>query len=239
VYVNMKIAVFGGSGFIGKYIVQRLLNKGYPVRVVDIRHEDIKGTEFYMADVTNLNQITNVLDNVDIVYCLTGTVSNTARKNTHLAVSLDIYGTSNVLEACVKNSIAKIIYASSFYVYDGLPSDQDVDENHHSSIFNAEIFGVVKLLAERLILEYNRRFGLKYVILRYGPAYGPDERCTCVIKDFIEKGLQQEDIVVWGRGNKPKPRPPEGGGRQWRASPGAARTIRARDPRTRTRTHGG
>jgi UDP-glucose 4-epimerase len=200
--VNMKIAVIGGSGFIGKYIVQKLLDKGYFVKVVDIRHETIKGAEFYISDITNLNQITDALNDIDIVYCLAGTVLNTARKNPHLAVSLDIYGTSNVLEACIKNSIAKIIYASSFYVYDGLPFDQEVDENQCSSIFNAEMFGVVKLLAERLILEYNRRFGLKYVILRYGPAYGPDDRCTCVIKDFIEKGLQKEAIVIWGRGNR-------------------------------------
>jgi len=143
-----------------------------------------------------------VLDDVDVVYHLAGTVLNVSRKNPHLAVHLDLLGTSSVLEASVKNSLKKVIYSSSFYAYDGLPADSHVDEKECSDIFKAEMFGVVKLVGERLILEYNRRHNLNYVILRYGPVYGPGDRCTSVVSEFIKVGLCGNPLVIWGRGER-------------------------------------
>jgi len=70
-----------------------------------------------------------------------------------------------------------------------------VDETNYLDIFKAEMFGVVKLVGERLVLEYNRKFGLEYVILRYGPVYGPNERCSCVVYEFKD-GLKNKPIVI-------------------------------------------
>jgi len=142
------------------------------------------------------------LSDVEVVYHLAGTVLGTARKNPYLAIRLDILGTANVLEACIRNKVDKVIYASSFYVYDGIDPGLQVSEKDHTDIFKAELFGVVKLVGERLIQEYHRKYGLKYVILRYGPVYGPSKRCTCVVKDFIETGLQGKSIMIWGKGER-------------------------------------
>jgi UDP-glucose 4-epimerase len=199
----MNIAVVGGFGFIGNRIVDKLLKEDHNVRIVDIRVSKVPtGAEACIADVTSLNQMVQALSGFDVVYHLAGTVLNTARKNPHLAVSLDVLGTANVLEACVKNNVSKIIYASSFYVYDGLPPELEVDENQRSDIFKAETFGVVKIVGERLILEYARRFNLKYAILRFGPVYGPQDRCTSMIQDLIKSCLQGNQFVVWGAGNR-------------------------------------
>jgi len=87
-----------------------------------------------------------------------------------------------------------------FYVYDGLPRNITVDEDDRSSIFKAEMFGVVKLMGERLVLEYNHKYGLKYVILRFDSVYGSHKRCLCIIYEFIKEGLAGRPIVVWGKG---------------------------------------
>ncbi len=197
----MRIAVVGGSGFIGSFLIKGLLREGHKVINVDIRESSLD-VEFHLADVRVLDQLQNALSEVNVVYHLAGTVLNVARKNPYLSGQLDIYGTLNVLEACVRNDIEKLIYASSFYVYDGLPPDIKVSEAHSSDIFKAEMFGVAKLVGERLILEYNRKYGLNYVILRFGPVYGPHERCSCVICDFIRDGLSGKPIVVWGEGKR-------------------------------------
>jgi len=197
----MLIAVTGGSGFIGSFLVRRLLEEGHEVVNVDIRRSDSPG-EFHMADVRNLDQLLEALDGVDVVFHLAGTVLNTARKNPYLAVQLDVFGTANVLEACVKNEVGKVLYASSFYIYDGISPERRVDEGDRSSIFDAEMFGVAKLMGERLVLEYSRKYGLKYVILRFGPVYGPHRRCSCVVCDFILEGLSGNPIVVWGEGRR-------------------------------------
>jgi len=200
---DTRIVVIGGLGFIGSCLVERLLERGHSVRVVDIRAGKVpKGAELCIADVTNLNQMMQAVSGFDIVYHLAGTVLDTARKNPHLAASLDILGTANVLEACVKNNVSKIVYASSFYAYDGLPADLEVNEGHRSDIFKAETFGVVKLVGERLILEYGRRFNLKYVIIRFGPVYGSHDRCSSVIQEFIKAGLHGNPLIVWGPGNR-------------------------------------
>lgn len=200
---NIKIAVTGGMGFIGNYLVKELLKNKHDVLVMDIRKGKMpEGAELRITDVTDLNQTVHELSDVDIIYHLAGTVLNTARKDPYLAAHLDILGTANILEACRKNDVEKVMYASSFYAYDGLPTDIEVDETHYSDIFKAEMFGVVKLFGERLIHEYNHRYNLKYVILRYGPAYGPNNRCTCIIYDFIKAGLCGQPFIVWGPGKR-------------------------------------
>ena len=198
----MRVAVVGGSGFIGSFLVKRLLDEGYDVVSVDIIRCEVPGAEFHMADVCMLGQITRALSEVDVVFHLAGTTLNTARKNPYLAVQLDVFGTANVLEACVKNEVGKVLYASSFYIYDGISPERRVDEGDRSSIFDAEMFGVAKLMGERLVLEYSRKYGLKYVILRFGPVYGPHRRCSCVVCDFILEGLSGNPIVVWGEGRR-------------------------------------
>jgi len=199
----MNVVVIGGLGFIGSCLVEKLLQRGHSVRIVDVRASRVpKGAELCIADVTNFNQMMQAVSGFDIVYHLAGTVLNTARKNPYLAVSLDVLGTVDVLEACVKNNVSKIVYASSFYAYDGLPEDLEADEGYRSDIFKAETFGVVKLVGERLVLEYSRRYNLKYVILRYGPVYGSHDRCSSVIQEFIKAGLQGDPLIVWGPGNR-------------------------------------
>ncbi|MFQ6080477.1 MAG: NAD-dependent epimerase/dehydratase family protein [Candidatus Bathyarchaeia archaeon] len=199
----MKVAVTGGLGLIGTVLTRKLIEHGHDVTAIDIRRSQAPGgARLHIADVTDLDQIGQALSDVEAVYHLAGTVLHASRKNPHLAVCLDILGTANILEASIKNGVEKVIYASSFYAYDGLPKSLQVAESECSDIFKAEMFGVVKLVGERLILEYNHRYGLKYGILRYGPVYGPSDRCTCVIHDFINTGLRREPLIIWGRGER-------------------------------------
>jgi nucleoside-diphosphate-sugar epimerase len=198
----MKIIVTGGCGLIGKYLVKELA-KDHEVLVLDIRTEKLpKNVRLSIVDITDYHKLLEAMEEADVIYHLVGTVLNTARKNPFLAISLDVTTTANILEACLKYDINKIAYASSFYVYDGLPSEMTVTEDDHTDILNSEIFGMVKLVSERLILEYCKKYGLNFVILRYGPAYGPDDRCTCVVYDFIRDGLKGKPLVIWGKGER-------------------------------------
>jgi len=197
----MRVAVIGGSGFIGSFLIRKLVEEGYDTINIDIRRGS-PDVEFYLADIRILDQVISALEEVDLVFHLAGTVFSVARRNPYLSGQLDIYGTLNVLEACLRSGVDKLIYASSFYVYDGLPKDMVVDESHRSDIFKAEMFGVAKLVGERLVLEYHNKYGLNYVILRFGPVYGPHERCSCVVYEFIKEGLAGRPIVVWGKGQR-------------------------------------
>src|SRR6266571_5026779 len=201
----MKIAVIGGSGFIGKQLVRSLCHEGHEVKILDIRADERdvpSGATISQCDIGRYDEARNAIRGSEAVFHLAGTVLNVARKNPHLAVELDGIGLANVLEACVKARVPKVIYASSFYVYDGLPATEEVSEKTQTNIFSTEMFGAVKMMGEKLVYEYSRLHNLEYVIMRFGPAYGPDSRCTCVIYDFIKDGLRGLPLVVWGKGSR-------------------------------------
>lgn len=198
----MKIAVTGGSGFIGNRLVKKLTERGYSIAVIDLIEPQTKSdVEVKIADVMDFQQIKSALKDVDVVYHLVGMVVNAVRKNPYKAILLHSKGTANIVEACRMNGIKKILYASTFYVYDGVSEKRVVNEETPLNVLNMELFGSTKLLGEAIVKDYARKYGLEYVILRFGSAYGTGG-CSNVVLTFIELGLKDEPIEVWGRGKR-------------------------------------
>ena len=198
----MKIAVTGGSGFIGSRLVKKLTDMGHQVVVIDLMEPSTKSDiEVKIADVMDLQQMKSALKGVDVVYHLVGMVVNTTRKNPYKAVLLHSGGTVNVLEACRANGVKKILYASTFYVYDGISEKIVVNEETPLNILSMELFGSTKLLGEAILKDYSRKYGLEYVILRFGSAYGTGG-CSNVVLTFIDFGLKDEPIEIWGEGKR-------------------------------------
>jgi UDP-glucose 4-epimerase len=199
----MKVAVTGGSGFIGSRLVRRLVKEGYDVvnlDIMDYPFKDVK-VETRKTDITKLDEVKNSLKDVELVYHLAGPVLDTVRKDPYKSTTLSTIGTLNVLEACRQNKIQKVIAASTFYVYDGLSPKFIVNEESQLDILKMELFGALKLKAESLIREYSRKYGIDYVILRFGSAFGGGN-CTNVITTFIDLARKGEPIEIWGPGKR-------------------------------------
>jgi UDP-glucose 4-epimerase len=122
------------------------------------------------------------------------------RRQPYQGAELQLQGTLNALEACRVNDVPHLAYASSFYVYDGIPATESVDETTPLDPLTMELFGSAKLMGEALCQEYAKTYGLTYTIFRFGPAYGPGG--SSAVGDFIETGLRGETIEVWGRGQR-------------------------------------
>jgi len=101
------------------------------------------------------------------------------------------------LEARLK----KLILASSFYVYHGLSPDIDANEATPLDMARMNLFGAQKVMAECLVREYAARSDkrLKYVILRFGSAYGRANGSN-VIAEFVNAAVRGAPIEVWGGG---------------------------------------
>jgi UDP-glucose 4-epimerase len=196
----MKIAVTGGAGFIGSRVAKKLLEKGHDVTVIDITEPAIEGVETIIADITDLEQIKSALKNIDAVYHIAGLVLDAVRKNPYNSVKVDSLGTANVLDACIENNIKKILFASTFYDYDGIDEKMIVNEETPLRT-EMEFFGASKLLGELMIKEYSRKYGLEYVIFRFGSAYGSGN-CTNIVRTFIEYALRNEPMEIWGEGKR-------------------------------------
>lgn len=195
----MKIAVTGGAGFIGGALVSRLKASAHKVMVLDVRGFPSDGAESRLVNVLNWEQVKESLKGVDLVFHLAGPVLEACRKNPYEASILQAVGTLNVLEACHLQKVPKIVLASSFYVYDGLLDTMIVNESSPLDIARMELFGAIKFTAEKLVRTYATQYGLEYVILRFGSAYGLGD-CSNVVKTFLEAGWRHERIEVWGKG---------------------------------------
>jgi len=200
----MKIAVTGGAGFIGGALVSCLRAGGHEVRVLDVRPvEPVEndGAESRPTSVLSLRQVQEGVRGADLVFHLAGPVLEACRRNPYDATTLQTVGTLNILEACRLEKVPKIALASTFYVYDGLLDTMIVNESSPLDIARMELFGAVKFTAEKLVRTYAAKYGLEFVIFRFGSAYGLGN-CSNAVKSFLEAGWQKGKIEVWGKGRR-------------------------------------
>lgn len=175
----MKMAVFGGSGFLGSHVCDQLTEAGHDVLVFD-RSESRwlrQGQAMVVGDLLDRELVSRSVAGCDVVYNFAALSDLNAALDKPLeTVQVNILGNAHVLEACRHNGVRRFIYASTVYV--------------HSR--EGGFYRCSKQAAEQYVEEYQRAFGLDYTILRYGSLYGPrsDERNGLhrIVKSALETG---------------------------------------------------
>jgi UDP-glucose 4-epimerase len=123
-------------------------------------------------------------------------------ENPLLDANINIMGTINLLEACRKYGVQKVVYASSAAVY-GNPQYLPIDENHPVKPLSG--YGISKHTVEHYLEVYRNLYGLRYTVLRYANVYGirQDPRGEGgVISIFIDKILNGERFIINGDGEQ-------------------------------------
>jgi UDP-glucose 4-epimerase len=186
-----KVLVFGGFGFLGHYLVNELLNRGYEVTVADI-HENEKlesNITYIKCDITSKENVENVFKNkqFDVVYNLAGFANlNTAIKYPLETIQLNVIGNMHILEQCVKNSISRFVYASSAYAMSNKGS----------------FYGISKLASEKIVEEYLKKYSLPFTILRYGSVYSEKSYDNNYIYNLVKSAVLEGEINHNGDGNE-------------------------------------
>lgn len=175
----MKVVVFGGSGFIGSHVCDELTKRGHKVKIFDKVTSPYlqKSQEMIVGNILNNSDVEKVIKGCDIVYNFAGIADlDSASTKPMDTAMLNIIGNLNILDACVKNKIKRLVYASTIYVYSRLGG----------------FYRCSKQSSELYIEEYNRKYGLDFTVMRYGTVYGPraDERNSVYrqIKQALEDG---------------------------------------------------
>lgn len=207
----MRICIVGGCGFIGTHTVDELIKHGHDVVVIDVQHQSkLKLTnttraEYRYGSVTDYQSLLNAMSDesgFDAVLMLAAISDSSQNLRTpSLAIDINIKGVVNVLEAMSVLNIPRIIFSSTVWVYSVAPQEC-VDEDTDLCITSSDhIYTTCKLTCEAIIRNYSVMKNIKYTILRYGIAYGPECHPMTVIASFIKKSLNGEDLTITGNGS--------------------------------------
>jgi len=201
----MKIAVTGGSGFIASHVVDHLLSAGHEVVAIDHRvrpHRD--DVQFEDIDVLNLSAMIQATAGCDFIFHLAAVSNvNYAHKYPVYTVDLNINGTANVLEAARLNSVRRVFFASTVWIYTGTRGNGSLTEDEPFHLPDAgHIYTTSKIASEMIIHNYWQLYRQPFTILRYGIPYGPRMREELVIPIFIRTALKGEPIVIQGDGSQ-------------------------------------
>lgn len=194
----IRVLVTGGSGFVGSYVASAFQERGDDVAVFD-RVPPANGARFLQGDLTNDGDLVLACQGIDVV-CHLGAVGDIhlAMEQPRLAAMVNVVGTVNVLEACRKDGVGRLVYASTWEVY-GPPQYLPIDEEHPCRPRHP--YSITKLTGEQLVLAFHENWGLDAVSLRLGTAYGIGMRETAVIPRFIRMALRGDPLTITGSGN--------------------------------------
>src|SRR5690348_4016049 len=201
----MRVAVTGGSGFIGSHVVDHLLAAGHEVRVIDLATTWLNpAAEHCATDLFDDAGMDAALAGQDAVFHLAAVADvNDVDKDPVLAVRLNVEGTARVLEAARRQSVRRVILASTVWVYGATAGEGERSENALVELSRAgHVYVSTKLAAEMLVHSYRQMYGQEFTILRYGIPYGPRMRPALVIAKFVKFAQEGQPITIAGTGDQ-------------------------------------
>ena len=213
---NSKVLVIGGAGFIGSFVVAELLKE--KVDQVVVYDNFARGQKEYLTeslkdsrcslfpiggDIREVDILNTAMEGVDYVICLAAMWLLHCKDYPRTAFDVNIGGTFNVLEACVKNKVKKLVWSSSASVY-GDAVELPMTESHPYN--NKNFYGATKIAGEAMCTAFNDRYNLPIIGLRYMNVYGPHQDQTAaytgVVPIMLNKIEANEAPIINGDGSQ-------------------------------------
>lgn len=208
---NKNILVTGGNGFIGSHIVDRLINDGHNVIVIDNQSSDASDkhyynekASYYNEDITDYNKIKSLFKNIDIVFHLAAEARiQPTLKDPILAAKTNMLGTCTILQCAREAGVKRVIYSSTSSAY-GLKNISPLKEEMPNDCLNP--YSVTKTGGEELCKMFTDLFGLETVTFRYFNVYGDRQplkgQYAPVIGIFLRQTRANESMTIVGDGEQ-------------------------------------
>ena len=182
----MKIAcVFGGSGFLGSHVADKLSDAGYKVRIFDLVPSPWiqPDQDMIVGSINDQVAVNKAIEGSDVVYNFAALADlNKGLNNPLDTVRINVLGNAYVMEGCRRFGVQRFVYASTVYVYSR----------------DGGFYRCSKQASEHYVEEYQNVYGLDYTILRYGSLYGSRTDDSNGIYRVVKKALETGSIEYQG-----------------------------------------
>ncbi len=206
----MKILVTGGAGFIGSNLVDKLIEAGHQVVIIDNLSTGLKEyinpqAHFYQIDISapKVEEIF-ALQKFDAVFHLAAQISVVKSvESPEFDNQVNVLGGLNILSCCLKHNVKKIIFVSTGGALYGEAEVIPTPEDYPT--YPLSPYGIHKLTFEKYLNYYHQVFGQPYTILRLANVYGPRQykggECG-VVSVFIDNAVNGRESIINGDGSK-------------------------------------
>ena len=207
----MKSIVTGGAGFIGSHIVDKLIEMGHEVVVIDNESSTVHNHFYYndkasyhKIDIADYCGVRPLFEGVDFVFHLAAESRiQPAIENPLLCFQTNAYGTGVILQCAREAKVKKVMYSSTSSAY-GLKNEPPLVETMPDDCLNP--YSVAKVAGEKMCKMYTDLFGLPTVIFRYFNVYGPREPLkgpyAPVVGLFLRQNKAGEPMTIVGDGTQ-------------------------------------
>lgn len=206
----MKVTVFGGGGFIGSTIADRLLKDGHELRIFERPRvapyrsfTAEERVEWVTGDMMSAHDVGVAVDGVDAVFHLvSSTLPGSSNDDMIFDVESNLVATLRLLGAMVDRNVRRIVFISSGGTVYGDPVYIPIDEKHPTD--PRVSYGVTKLAIEKYLLLYQHLHGIKATILRVANPFGPRQRVETAqgaVAAFLHRAIRGQPIEIWGDGS--------------------------------------
>lgn len=183
----MKLAVTGGSGFVGNHLVEKLVLAGHRIKVLVRKTSNAElleklGVEFVYGDVVDKESIESLVNDVDVVYHVAAKVYAGSKDEFW---NVNLKGTENILDACLNRGLSRFVHVSTVGVTGSIenPPGDESSPYHPTSSYDRS-----KCEAEKTALRYHREHGMPVTIVRAPVLYGPGNMHILRLYKWIQSG---------------------------------------------------
>jgi len=205
----MKVLVTGGAGFIGSHTVDKMIDKGWEVVIIDNLSSGLKANVNTRAKLIVMDILDNTLLDIFVREKFDGVLHLAAQTSVPYSIEhpdvdcqVNLLGLVNIMEACRKTGVKRVVFPSSAAVYGdaaSIPITEDAELKPES------FYGLTKCTSEKYLALYRQICQIDYVALRYANVYGErqgDGGEGGVVSIFTRKIAENQPIYIFGDGGQ-------------------------------------